>query len=98
MALLPLADEEAARLLASIPEERRKECWWLVLRDGMPVPGDHGGGMALLQELRLTRPLGSLLRAARLSSAVDVFDRALARSRKQLSKVVPDGEAPRRYP
>jgi hypothetical protein len=85
-------------LLAPIPEDRRKECWWLVLRDGTPVPGDRGGGVALLRELRLTRPVGSFLHAARLSRAIDVFDTALARSRKQLSKIVPDGSTPRRYP
>jgi len=95
---LPLGDDEAARLLASVPEERRKECWWLVGRDGTPVPGDKGGGVALLGELHLTRPLGVLLRTLRLSRAVDVFDMGLARWRKQLSKIVPDGPAPRRYP
>jgi hypothetical protein len=96
--LLPLADEEASRLLASVPEERRKECWWLVLRDGTLVRGDGGGGVALLIELQLTRPLGSLLKALRLSRAVDVFDKGLAWCRPHLGKVVPDGEAPRRYP
>lgn len=67
-------------------------------RDGTPVPGDEGGGVSLLRELRLTRPVGSLLQALRLSRAVDVFDKALARHRKQLSAIVPDGPAPRRYP
>jgi hypothetical protein len=81
-----------------VPEERRKECWWLVLRDGTPVPGDDGGGVALLTELRLTRPLGALLRALRLARAIDIFDMGLARARKQLSRIVPDGAAPRRYP
>lgn len=86
------------RLLASVPEERRTECWWLVRRDGTPVPGDEGGGVALLSELRLTRPFGSLLKASHLSRAVDVFDKGLARHRKRLSAIVPDGPAPRRYP
>jgi hypothetical protein len=81
-----------------VPEERRTECWWLVLRDGTPVPGDAGGGVALLRELRLTRPIGLLLKTLRLSGAVDVFDKGLARYRKPLSKIVPDGAAPRRYP
>ncbi|MBW8012252.1 MAG: hypothetical protein FVQ83_13615 [Chloroflexi bacterium] len=52
MALLPLADEAADLLLASIPEERRSESWWLVLRDGTPVAGNHGGGVTLLEEIR----------------------------------------------
>ncbi len=67
-------------------------------RDGTPMAGDEGGGVALLRELRLTRPVGALLHATRLSRAVDAFDRALARYRKHLGKIVPDGEAPRRYP
>lgn len=95
---MPLADEGAARLLASVPEERRKECWWLVLRDGTLMPGDGGGGVALLTELRLTRPLGSVLKALRLSPVVDVFDKGLAHYRKQLGRIVPDGPAPQRYP
>jgi len=98
LALLPLADDEAKRLLATIPEEERGECWWLVRIDGTPVAGDGGGGVELLSELRVTRPLGVLLRALRLSSLVDAGDKVLARYRKALSRIVPDGPAPRRYP
>ncbi len=67
LALLPLGDEEAGRLLASVPDEKRGECWWLELRDGTTVAGDEGGGVMLLAEVRLTRPLGRALRAVRLS-------------------------------
>jgi hypothetical protein len=96
--LLPLADEEAHVLLAAVPEGERGECWWLVLRDGTPVPGDRGGGVALLAEVRLTRPLSRLLRALRLSRLVDAFDRLLSRYRARLGLLVPDGPVPRRYP
>jgi hypothetical protein len=81
-----------------VPEEARGECWWLVLRDGTPVPGDRGGGVALFAELRLTRPLGIVLRAVRASAVVDALDRTVARHRGRLGRVVPDGSAPRRYP
>lgn len=74
------------------------ECWWLVLRDGTPVAGNKGGGVAILSELRLTRPLGLLLRAFRLSDLIDFLDDELARRRASLGRFVPDGEAPRRYP
>ena len=50
LALLPLGDPEADRLLTSVAEE----AWWvlvLVLRDGTPVPGDAGGGVALFAEV-----------------------------------------------
>jgi hypothetical protein len=98
LALLPLGDEEAGRLLASLPEDARDECWWLVLRDGTPIAGDAGGGVALFGEVRLTRPLGRVLRALRASPLVDAFDRLVARHRSRLGRFVPEGPAPRRYP
>ncbi len=98
LALLPLADEEAGRLLASVPEERRKECWWLVRRDGTLVAGDAGGAVAALLEIRLTRPLGRALRALRLGGLLDAVDKVVARQRKHMGWLVPDGPALRRYP
>jgi hypothetical protein len=85
-------------LLASVPHEARDDCWWLVLRDGTPIPGDAGGGVALLHELRLTRPLRRMLGAFRADRAVDALDAFVSRHRGRLGAVVPDGEAPRRYP
>jgi hypothetical protein len=85
-------------LLASIPEHARGECWWLVLRDGRPVPGDGGGGMALFAEIELTRPLAPVLRAFGAASAIDALDKLVARRRGTLGRFVPDGPAPRRYP
>jgi hypothetical protein len=85
-------------LLASVPEEARGNCWWLVLRDGTPIAGDAGGGVAALGELRLTRPLASGLRLVRASGLIDAFDKRIARNRVRLGRVVPDGPAPRRYP
>ena len=85
-------------MLASVPEEERGQCWWIVLRDGTVVRGDEGGGVLLLEEVHLTGPLGRALRAVRLSPVVDTFDRVLARYRSRLGRIVPDGPAPRRYP
>ena len=96
VALLPLDDEEAGRLLASVPPARRSESWWLVLRDGMPIAGNRGGGIALLSELELTRPLGRALGMLRLSGLVDSIDDLVARHRSALGRLVPDGPAPRR--
>jgi transposase len=53
--------EEASHLLASVPEEARGECLWLVLPDGSLLPGDAGGGVALFVAVGLTRPLGRVL-------------------------------------
>jgi hypothetical protein len=98
LALLPLADEEAGRLLAGVPEDARDECWWLVLRDGTPIAGDGGGGVALFAEVRLTRPIGRVLRAVHASAVIDTLDKILARYRSRLGRLVPEGPAPRRYP
>ena len=98
LALLPLADEKASLLLASVPEEKRGECWWLVLRDGTPVAGDGGAGVMLLARIQLTRPLGRVLRALQLSPLVDTLDKLLSGYRKRVGRLVPEGPAPRRYP
>jgi hypothetical protein len=98
LALLSLADGEANELLTAIPEEARNECWWLVLRDGKAIPGNKGGGVMLLAEMKLTRPLAQALRVLRLSSSIDSADNFLARYRSRLGRLVPEGLAPRRYP
>jgi hypothetical protein len=85
-------------LLASVAEERRTECWWFVLEDGTPVAGDGGGLVPLLTTVGLTRPVGHVLGWLRLSPVLDLLDKVLSRSRGQLSRLVPDGPAPRRYP
>ena len=98
MALLPLTDPRADALLAQVPEPRRGECWWLVLRDRTLVAGDNGGGIMLLAAMRLTRSGAHGLRTLRLSSLIDALDDVLARYRKHLGWFVPDGATPLRYP
>jgi len=98
LAMLPLGDEKACRLLATVPENRRSESWWIVSRDGMPIAGKSGAGIVLLNEVALTRWLGLVLGALGLSSLIDALDAFLARHRGRLSRFVPDGPAPQRYP
>jgi hypothetical protein len=81
-----------------VPEDARDECWWLVLRDGTPIAGDAGGGVSLFAEVRLTRPLGRVLRTLQASALLDVLDKVVARHRSRLGPFVPEGPAPRRYP
>lgn len=52
----------------------------------------------LFARIQLTRPLGGVLGALRLSPLVDALDKLLAKSRKRLGRFVPEGPAPRRYP
>ena len=98
LALLPLADAEVARLLASVPEDLWNESSWLVHRDGAPVRLDAGGAVRLLAEVRLTRWLGRALEAVGASRLLDASVRLVSRHRAGLGRFVPDGPAPRRYP
>ena len=95
---MPLADERAQVLLARVPEQRRGECWWLVLRDRTLIPGDHGGGVMLLAHMRRTQWAGRALRRLRVSPLIDALDHLLARTRKPLGRFVPQREALVRYP
>jgi len=44
----------------------------------------------LFARIQLTRPLGGVLRALRLSPLVDAVDKALAKYRKRLGRFVPE--------
>ena len=98
LALVPLEDDEAASLLASVSEEDRSERWWLVLRDGQALPGDGGAALPLLMELRLTRTLARALDALNAGPALDRLDALVARHRTWIGRLVPNGPAPRRFP
>lgn len=76
----------------------RGKTWWLVLRDGTPVAGNHGGGVMLLEEIRLTRPIGVVLRNLRVSPIIDMLDKLLDLIRARIGWMVPEGDSPRRYP
>ena len=93
-----MEDTEAIDLLAPVPASRRIESWWLVLRDRTPTPGNRGGGLALITELQTTRLVGRLLSLLRLSLFIDALDYLVAQHRGHLSRFVPDGAGPRRYP
>lgn len=98
IALSPLATEEAAQLLAAVPESERTESWWLVRRDGTAVSGKNGGAVVLLAEIRLTSRIASVLVRTELSPLVNRLEALVARHRRGLSRFVPDGPAPRRFP
>ena len=98
LAFLPLDHPEAVALLGPVPEPERGQRWWLVPRRGAPIPGDAGGGIAVLRELRRTRGLARVLTRFRASRAVDLLDVAAARHRRRLGRGVPDGPGPHRFP
>jgi hypothetical protein len=96
--LLAYQNQDAVGLLPSVPEENREKSWWLILHDGTPVPGDEGGGVLLMSEMRSTRLIGSLLIKLHLSPLIDALDRLVARRRGRLSRYVPDVPVIHRYP
>jgi hypothetical protein len=51
-----------------------------------------------MNEIWLMRWVGRLLTALRLSPFVDALDHFFARQRGHLSRFVPEGAGPRRYP
>jgi len=98
LALLPIESLQAARLLWSIPEKKHSDNWWYVDRDGTPVAGNNGAGIAVLEEIEMTKPVASLLRITRLSQLLNPLDGLIDRNRGWLADIVPDGRGPHRYP
>jgi predicted DCC family thiol-disulfide oxidoreductase YuxK len=93
LSLLSLEVPEAAPYVAGIPEEEVYASWHLIEPNGDRLVGGNAG-IALLEQVRLTRPLGRLLRWARLSAAVAAVDRFLKEHRGRLNRFVPDVPAP----
>lgn len=83
--MLPPDHDEARTLLASIPEDRRAESWWLVLRDGSPVRGDRNGALLLLIALWIARPVGRVPTHRRVSSFHETLAETAAQYRARLS-------------
>ena len=96
LAVLPLQDHEAARLVDVLPPEERLASWRLVRTDGS-LAGYGAGLSELLGSMWLTRALG---RAASLvpDRVLDTLYGQAARRRGRLGRLVPRGPAPRRYP
>ena len=96
LAVLPLQDPEAARLLEPLPVEERLASWRLARSDGSLV-GYGAGAVTLARSLRLTRPLGRVLEAMP-QRLLEAQYELIARNRRRLGRLVPDGPAPRRFP
>lgn len=96
LALLPLQDPAAEPLLASLAAEQRLETWRLARADGS-LTGYGAGVPELLAATRLGRPAGRLLGLIP-AGALDAGYRLVARNRRRLGRLVPDGPGPRRYP
>jgi predicted DCC family thiol-disulfide oxidoreductase YuxK len=97
LALLSFEVPEAAPFVDGIPEDELYAAWHLIEPNGERLIGGHAG-IAMLEHIRLTRPLGRLLRWGRLYVVVEAIDRFLKEHRPRLSRSVPDVAAPHRPP
>lgn len=96
LALLPLQDDAAEPLLTTLGKDERLASWRFAHLDGS-LSG-HGAGIPeLLESMRLTRSVGRLLGRAP-AGALECVYAAVARNRRTLGRLVPDGAAPRRHP
>jgi predicted DCC family thiol-disulfide oxidoreductase YuxK len=94
IALLPLADEAADPLLATMPEDERLGSWHLV-RTGGRIVSRGAAGIELLEVLGHERPACAARRAEPLAERAYTL---VARHRDRLGALVPNGPAPRRFP
>jgi hypothetical protein len=97
LGICPFREPEAELHLGDIPIEHRVKHWWVVTPDGKRFEGNHGGGVALLSNLRWLWPLGRALRFFHLSKLVDWLDDIINMSRPILAGWVSDGPAPKRH-
>lgn len=96
LAFLPLQDAAASTLLAALAEDERLDTWRMVRPDGS-LTGYGAGIPDLLQAMRLTRSVGRLLGRAPARALESLYG-AVARNRRTLGRLVPNGAAPRRHP
>ena len=92
LVVLPFDDLEAERLLQPIPENERSTSWQLVLADGSRASRGRGA-VELLREMRRAPRLARALKVLPLDSLYTV----VARHRRHLGRIVPNGAAPRRH-
>lgn len=72
------------------------QTWRLVRRDGT-LTAYGSGGVELLRSMAATRPAARALAVIPVSLLNRLYG-VVARNRQRLGRIVPDGEAPRRFP
>jgi hypothetical protein len=92
--LLPLADDAADALLASLPEREKFASWHLVQPGGL-ISSRGGAAVDLLDALGYGRLAAS---ASRVEGPIERLYGFVARHRDTLGRLVPDGPVPRRFP
>lgn len=97
LAILPFDDPNAARFVVFLTEDQVKFSWQLIECDGTRLTKGPAA-VRLLELLKPTRWLGRLCRPRLLTKLVGAIDHLISIGRPQLSKIVPKGAGPRRWP
>lgn len=97
LALLPFDDPNAAPFVVFLTEEQLKASWQLIECDGTRLTKGPAA-VRLMELLRWTRWLGRLCRLRPLTRLVGWIDHAISVNRPRLSRLVPRGPGPRRWP
>jgi hypothetical protein len=92
-----LEDDRLFDLVPHLAPHERFETWWFV--DTTARPRTYGdGGVAVLETVALTRPVGRLLRTLRLVGVMTAVDHVVSRFRNKLNRIVPEIAPPARFP
>src|ERR671917_374271 len=97
LAILPFDDPNAAPFVVFLTEEQVKFSWQLIECDGTRLTKGEAA-VRLMEHLKPTRWLGKLCRPRLLTRIVGAIDHLISLARPQLSKIVPKGPGPRRWP
>lgn len=95
--MLSFADPEAARFVVFLTEEQVRYSWQLIEPQGARLT-KGAAAVRLMQILKPTRWIGKLCSPRPLTWLVGAFDHLISISRPKLSKIVPKGPGPRRWP
>ncbi|MDQ3952979.1 MAG: hypothetical protein M3279_08470 [Actinomycetota bacterium] len=80
-----------------LTEEQLRHSWQLIERDGTRLT-EGPAAVRLMELLKPTRRLGRVCRVRPLTRIVGAIDRLIKVSRPKLSRLVPRGPGPRRWP
>lgn len=97
LAILPFDAPEAAPFVVFLTEEQVRFSWQLIECDGRRLTKGPAA-VRLMELLKPTRWLGRLCRPRPLTQLVGAIDHLVSISRPALSRVVPKGPGPRRWP
>lgn len=97
LAILGFDDPDAAPYVQRIPKAELEASWQLIEPDGTRLTLGRAG-VAAMEHIRVTRPMGKALRVLRLEGLATGVNLVMRGGRGFLGRVVPDRPGPRRPP